>query len=85
MSIYYLSIALALAMIFGAFIGGALINILVGSLLAGVVGFGVAALLYLVVEELIKEAYEVRDKPWITALFFLGFLIILIVDKAILE
>ena len=42
---------------------------------AGILGFGIAALLYLVVEELIKEAHETDDTLFTTALFFIGFLI----------
>jgi ZIP family zinc transporter len=38
--------------------------------LAGVFAFGLMALLYLVTEELLTEAHEVPDKPWITAMFF---------------
>lgn len=43
-------------------------------LLAGILGFGVAALLYLVTEELLAEAHEQPDTPLITATFFAGFL-----------
>jgi ZIP family zinc transporter len=46
-----------------------------GSLLAGILGFGVAALLYLVTEELLTEAHEGADTPVITATFFAGFLL----------
>jgi ZIP family zinc transporter len=46
--------------------------------LAGIFGFGVAALLYLVTEELLAEAHETADTPLITATFFLGFLIPLV-------
>lgn len=46
-----------------------------GPWLAGILGFGVAALLYLVTEELLTEAHEVQDTSMVTAAFFLGFLI----------
>lgn len=44
-----------------------------------ILGFGVAALLYLVTEELLVEAHSVEDTPFITAMFFVGFLIPLVV------
>ena len=47
-------------------------------LLAAILGFGVAALLYLVTEDLLLEAHATSDTPAITATFFLGFLIPLV-------
>jgi zinc transporter, ZIP family len=44
-------------------------------LMAAILGFGVSALLYLVTEELLFEAHDTPDTPLITATFFLGFLI----------
>lgn len=49
--------------------------------LAGIFGFGVAALLYLVTEELLAEAHETEDTPLITATFFIGFLIPLVLTS----
>jgi zinc transporter, ZIP family len=46
--------------------------------LAAILGFGVAALLYLVTEELLVEAHDVADTPLVTATFFLGFLVPLV-------
>lgn len=48
-------------------------------LLAGILGFGVAALLYLVTEELLTEAHETPDTPLITATFFAGFLVPIVI------
>ncbi len=48
------------------------------AVLAAILGFGVSALLYLVTEELLVEAHETADTPLITATFFLGFLIPLV-------
>ncbi len=45
---------------------------------AALLGFGVAALLYLVVEELLTEAHETEDTSLTTALFFAGFLVPLV-------
>jgi len=43
--------------------------------LAAILGFGVSALLYLVIEELLVEAHDTEDTPLVTATFFVGFLI----------
>lgn len=43
-----------------------------------VLSFGLAALLFLVTEELLVEAHEVPETPLITASFFAGFLLFLI-------
>jgi len=64
--------------IFG-FIGYWFLSGLTGPALVATISFAVAALLYLVVEELLTEAHEVEDTPWVTALFFLGFLVIFII------
>lgn len=48
---------------------------------AGIIGFGIAALLYLVVEELIAEAHEVEDTAFTTTLFFIGFFIPLLLGQ----
>lgn len=43
-----------------------------------VLSFGLAALLYLVTEELLMEAHEKEESPLITSAFFVGFLLFLI-------
>lgn len=45
-----------------------------------VLAVGVAALLYLVTEELLVEAHEVRENTVTTAMFIVGFLVLLMVD-----
>ncbi len=57
----------------GAAVGYAVVGAS-GSLLAGILGFGVASLLYLVTEELLAEAHEEPDTPFVTTTFFAGFL-----------
>jgi ZIP family zinc transporter len=52
-----------------------------GPWLAGLFAFGIMALLYLVTEELLVEAHEVPDRPWITAMFFAGFLILILIEE----
>lgn len=42
--------------------------------------FGLAALLYLVMEELMVEAHEVPETPLLTSMFFLGFITLLVVE-----
>ena len=64
----------------GAGLAAGLLGGLTGPWLAGVVAFGLAALLYLVTEELLVEAHEVRETHPATAMFFLGFLVLAIVD-----
>lgn len=44
--------------------------------------FGLVALLYLVTEELLIEAHEKPETPWGTAMFFVGFLALEVIDKA---
>lgn len=54
------------------------ISLLPSYVITGCLAFGLVALLYLVTEELLVEAHEVPDKPWITAMFFVGFLLLLL-------
>ena len=48
-----------------------------------VLSFGLAALLYLVTEELLREAHEERESAIGTAMFFLGFLIFLVIGMTL--
>lgn len=41
--------------------------------------FGLAAMLFLVTEELLVEAHEEKESTWLTAAFFFGFLLFLII------
>lgn len=49
--------------------------------IAAFFSFGLVALLYLVTEELLVEAHAAPEKPWVTSLFFIGFLVILLLDE----
>lgn len=71
---------LALLVLVGAMIGLFSLTAVSGNALAVVLSFGVAALLYLVTEELLVEAHEVPETTFITSVFFLGFLAILLLD-----
>ncbi len=60
--------------------GAAPIAFLPDAYVKGAFAFGLIALLYLVTEELLVEAHEVEDRPWTSALFFIGFLILLVLE-----
>ena len=62
---------------------GAPISTLPSPVLTGFFAFGLIALLYLVTEELLVEAHETPDRPWVTAMFFVGFLLLLLLEEAI--
>lgn len=51
------------------------------AIVTGFFAFGLIALLYLVTEELLVEAHETPDRPWVTALFFIGFLLLLVLEE----
>ena len=61
------------AVIVGALLGETLLQGLSGLALETVLSSGAAALLSLVMEELLTEAHEVRETPLIMAAFFAGF------------
>ena len=48
---------------------------------AGFLSFGLMALLYLVTEELLVEAHEKPDSPLISAMFFAGFLGLMLLEE----
>ena len=52
-----------------------------GPVVTGFLAFGLIALLYLVTEELLVEAHETPDRPWVTAMFFAGFLLLLTLEE----
>lgn len=52
-------------------------------IVTGFLAFGLIALLYLVIEELLVEAHETPDRPWVTAMFFAGFLLLLLLEEAL--
>lgn len=74
--------ALVLLLPIGALLG-APAALLPGPLLTGFLSFGLIALLYLVTEELLVEAHEIPDRPWVTAMFFVGFMALLLLEEAI--
>lgn len=70
---------LALLIVLGAGLGATLLHGLSERALEVVLSFGLAALMFLVTEELLVEAHEEPETPLSTAMFFVGFLIFLIV------
>lgn len=52
------------------------------TVMSAVLAFGAAALLYLVVEELLVEAYEERESVTLGAMLFLGFILIYALSAA---
>lgn len=71
---------LAALLLVGATIGTVALGGLTGATLEIVLAFGCAALLYLVTEELLVEAHEVPETSAITAAFFGGFVLLLVID-----
>lgn len=73
----------ALLVVLGATVGGVLLGGLAGDPFLAVLGFGSAALLYLVTEELLVEAHEVPETPVATAFFFVGFLVLFVIEMVV--
>jgi ZIP family zinc transporter len=76
-----ISSSLGLSTALGAILGAALLAGASSAILALVLAFGAAALLYLVVEELLTEAHEQEETTLLGATFFLGFLTIYILGE----
>lgn len=74
--------ALSLSFLVGAIGGATLLSNLSGEMLELVLSFGLAALLFLVTEELLTEAHEEAETPWLTASFFGGFLLFLLLGMS---
>jgi ZIP family zinc transporter len=76
----------ALAAVMGAILAASafIMTILIGQLSGDAVivvgGFGAAALLYLVTEELLVEAHETAETPFLTSLFFIGFIAVYLLE-----
>lgn len=81
-SVLYI-LSLSSLFLISAFLGGTLLQNLPDHWMELVLSFGLAALLYLVTEELLVEAHEEEDKPWYTFTFFIGFLIFLVLGMMV--
>ena len=71
---------LGFLLVVGAVVGTALLGNLSGMTKEIVLSFGAAALLYLVTEELLVEAHEEPETPLLTAMFFVGFVVLLVIE-----
>lgn len=71
-------------LVFGsAVLGGTVLSGLSAAPMEAVLSFGAAALLYLVTEELLREAHEERETALGTSMFFIGFLIFLVIGMTL--
>lgn len=66
-----------------AALGATTLRRLTAGAMETVLSFGLAALLYLVTEELLREAHEEHETAVATASFFLGFLVFLVVGMTL--
>lgn len=73
-------LALAALPMIGAVAGNVLLRDLRGGWMEAVLALAAATFLYLVTEELLVEAHEVPEAPWMTAVFFAGFVGLLMLD-----
>lgn len=71
-------VVLALLFVAGGALGGTLLQGVTSHILTVVLAFGLAALLFLVTEELLVEAHEAEETPLLTTTFFVGFLLFLV-------
>lgn len=67
----------------GAGLGAIALNTVAPVYVDALLAFGVAALLYLVTEELLVEAHEEKETPLQTAMFFLGFILLFMIDMLV--
>jgi ZIP family zinc transporter len=74
---------LAFALLVGAGAGAVVLNHVQPAYVDAMLAFGVAALLYLVTEELLVEAHEEPETPIQTGMFFLGFIVLFTIDMLV--
>lgn len=77
-----LSVAIAILLPIGAIVAMPVATF-PPAIIAGFLTFGLMALLYLVTEELLVETHEKPDSPMISAMFFIGFLGLLLLEELI--
>lgn len=66
-----------------AVLGATVLSGLTGGAMEIVLSFGLAALLYLVTEELLREAHEEKETAMGTVMFFAGFLLFLVIGMTL--
>jgi len=74
---------LGIGLLAGAGAGAMILNSVTAVFIDALLAFGVAALLYLVTEELLVEAHEGKETPAQAAMFFLGFILLFVIDMLI--
>jgi len=82
-TIIAVTVMLAVLVLAGASLGGFFLEGLSGQSLEIAIAFATAALLYLVTEELLVEAHQGRDNAFATTMFFVGFLIIMVLESKV--
>ena len=75
--------ALGSLVFLAAALGATALAGLTGGPMVVVLSFGLAALLYLVTEELLREAHEERESALATAMFFVGFLAFVLIEATL--
>ncbi|MEI7556287.1 transporter [Candidatus Chlorohelix sp.] len=75
-----LHLGLSLLIGIGGVLGATLLGGLSGAVLEVFLAFGVAALMFLVTEELLVEAHKEHDTIFGTAMFFVGFMLFLLIS-----
>jgi ZIP family zinc transporter len=78
--IFWTLLALVIPPIVGVLAGGLIFSGVPHNVVVVVLSFAAAALLYLVTEELLVEAHASGETPFATAMFFVGFLILYILE-----
>lgn len=81
--VFLIILGFALTLIGGAWAGQSLLADASDLLRDALLAFGLAALLYLVTEELLVEAHEVPETSAQTAMFFVGFILLLTIEMFI--
>ena len=74
---------LAFCIVLGAAIGGFLFEGLSGVALVSILAFATSAFLYLVTEELLVEAHKGPDTRLATSMFFVGFLLMMVIETSV--
>lgn len=67
-------------LLIGAAMGAGILAVASPAWIDAVLAFGLAALLYLVTEELLVEAHEVPETPFQASMFFLGFIVLFVIE-----
>ena len=76
-------VGVALIFFISAILGGTLLKNLNSSGMTFVLSFGMAAELFLITEELLKEAHEEEENHWATATFYVGFLLFVVLEMVV--